>query len=122
MYIVYIYIFTPTQGVKQSSRTSPDLEFYASMCCDYHELVGIGEKSGFCVLQIGEYDSTNRAVFVQQACGLLAVPTPCAYLTQLRMLDLNAGKGHQVMKSIQLCTYTALHWSASMMAIPHYNG
>ena len=34
--------------------------------------------------------------------SLPTAPTPCAYLTQLHVLYLDAGKGHQVMKNIQL--------------------
>ena len=36
-------------------------------------------------------------------------PTPCADVTRLRMLDLDAGKGRQIMKCSE--------WSASML---HY--
>ena len=63
------------------------------------------------MLRIAEHGSlapcANRAFSIQHACGLPTAPTalymPCADVTQLRMLDLDAGtKGHQVMKCIQL--------------------
>ena len=57
-------------------------------CCIYHELVDIGEK--------------KSCFFVRHAYGLPTAPIPCADLTQLCMLDLDAGKGRQVMKCIQL--------------------
>ena len=50
--------------------------------------------------------ATNRAFSVQYACGLPTAPTalhmPCADVTRLHMLDLDAGKGRQVMRCIQL--------------------
>ena len=36
------------------------------------------------------------------------------YFTRLRMLYLDAGKGRQVMKRIQLRTYTALQWTMEL--------
>ena len=73
------------------------------MYCNYHELVDIGKKTDFCALQIAEH-ATNRAFSIQHACCLPAAPTPYADVTQLRILDLDAGKGHQVMKCIHSVT------------------
>ena len=44
--------------------------------------------------------TTNRVFSIQHACGLQTTPTPCADVTQLRMLDhaLDAGKDCQIMK------------------------
>ena len=93
------------------------------VCCNYHELVGIGKKNWLLCAsnwRIWLTSATNRAFFVQHACGLPTAPTPCAYLTRLRMLDLDAGKGHQVMKSIHLCTYTALQFSGVLQCWLYY--
>ena len=70
--------------------------------------------------QIWLTSATNRAFSVQHACGLPTTPTPRADVTQLRMLDLDAGKDRQVMKWIQL--HLCMSWSASMLAMLRYNG
>ena len=65
------------------------------VCCNYHELVGIGKKNWLLCdsnWRIWLTSATNCAFFVQHACGLPTAPTLCAYLTRLRMLDLDAGK------------------------------
>ena len=46
----------------------------------------------------------KSCISIQHTCGLPAAPTPCADVTQLRMLDFNAGKGRQIMKCIHAAT------------------
>ena len=55
--------------------------------------------------------ATNHAFSSQLACDLPTAPTRCADVTQLRMLDLDAGKDRQVMSWSEFCT----SWSASML-------
>ena len=55
-------------------------------CCNYHELVDIGEKLVSVRIEWQHNGTTNRAFSIQHACGLSTAPTPRADLTHLPML------------------------------------
>ena len=40
--------------------------------------------------------ATNRAFSIQHACGYPTAPTPCADVTRLCVLDLDAGKQRRI--------------------------
>ena len=66
----------------------------------------------------------NRAFSAQHACGLHTDRTHSVghmLMRRLRMLDLNAGKGCQVMKCACACSYSS-EWSVSMLVILRYIG
>ena len=71
--------------------------------------------------------ATNRAFFVQHACGLPTTPTPCADLMRLCMLDLDAGNpdmhpSHEVHTAMYTALTNERARNASMLAILCYNG
>ena len=100
---------------------------YICACCNYHKLVDTGEKWFLYASNCWTWltSATNRAFSIQHACGLPAALTPCADVTQLCMLDLDAGKGRQVFKCMcaaQLQYSSGSECSASVLATLHYNG
>ena len=66
--------------------------------------------------------ATNCAFSIQRDCDLLFAPTPCADVTRLCMLDIDAGKGRQVIKCIhaaQLQNNSGPECFASLLATLH---
>ena len=77
---------------------------FKHLCCNYHELHGrYQRKTGFCACWTWLASATNSAF----SFGMPVVYWPhplhvVIWSIRLGMLDLHAGKGHQVMKCIQL--------------------
>ena len=80
------------------------------VCCNYRKLVDIIKKQVSCVLNCWTRltSATNHSFSIQHAYDLPTAPTPHTDLTQLRMLDLNVGKGRHIMKCIQLQLWVVL--------------
>ena len=84
--------------------------------CNYHKLADISKKTGFCALRVAEYGSlVLQIVHFPFSMHVFYQLHPLHVLTliQLRMFDLDAGKGCQIMKCIQV--YLCMSWSASML-------